>query len=144
MRRGSFSERFLTCGKANCACHKDQESRHGPYYSVVRVVDGKTKSIWVKPEAADLARAQVGEGARFRRRIDENWTACETWADEELKVKTEAVDRAEKRGSKRAPPRSKEIDRLIGQRGFRTSKRSRQPPAGALWHASRVLERRLN
>jgi len=38
MRRGSLGERFMKCGKAACACHADQDARHGPYFSLTRGV----------------------------------------------------------------------------------------------------------
>lgn len=41
---GSVTKRYLTCGKPNCACHKDPASRHGPYLYWSTKVDGKTVS----------------------------------------------------------------------------------------------------
>ena len=40
MRRGSVSERYVKCNKAGCACADHTDARHGPYYSVTRVVKG--------------------------------------------------------------------------------------------------------
>jgi hypothetical protein len=41
---GSLVSRYLKCGKANCACHKDPASRHGPYLYWSSKVGGKTVS----------------------------------------------------------------------------------------------------
>ena len=38
MRRGSVSERYVKCNKAGCACADRDDARHGPYYSITRVV----------------------------------------------------------------------------------------------------------
>ena len=40
--QGSVGERYLKCGKATCACQKDPDSRHGPYYYWTTKVGGKS------------------------------------------------------------------------------------------------------
>ncbi|HPZ16664.1 MAG TPA: hypothetical protein PLX25_08355 [Sphaerochaeta sp.] len=40
--QGSVSERYLKCGKATCACKKDPDFRHGPYYYWTTKVAGKS------------------------------------------------------------------------------------------------------
>lgn len=40
--QGSVSERYLKCGKVTCACQKDPDSRHGPYYYWTTKVGGKS------------------------------------------------------------------------------------------------------
>ena len=47
MRRGSVSERYVKCNKEGCPCGDSEEDRHGPYYSVSRVVGGRTQSRWL-------------------------------------------------------------------------------------------------
>jgi hypothetical protein len=32
MRVGSVVKQYMFCGKASCACHRDPEKKHGPYY----------------------------------------------------------------------------------------------------------------
>ena len=61
MRRGSVSERYVKCNKAGCACADDTTDarHHGPYYSVSRVVKGRTKSRWLDAEQARQVREQV-------------------------------------------------------------------------------------
>jgi len=103
MRRGTVSERYLMCNKAGCPCATRADARHGPYYSVVRVVQGKTRSRHVPVEHAGLLRAQVEAGQRFRKEIEAYWQACEQWADSQLHAAQAASDAeaAKKGGSKR-------------------------------------------
>ena len=104
MRRGSLGERFMTCGKPACACHRDRDARHGPYFSVSRVVHGQTQSRWLTTEQAAVVRAQVAAGQQFRRQVDAYWDACEHWADAELQVAAGETD-AVKKGASRTPSR---------------------------------------
>jgi len=106
MRRGSVTERRVKCGKAGCACADDPKARHGPYFSVSRVVKGKTKSVWLSGTEAETVRAQIAAGQEFRTVLDEYWTACERWADAEL-APPEAASKevAKKGGSKKSSSR---------------------------------------
>ncbi len=103
MRRGSLSERFVKCSRTGCPCSDNAEARHGPYFSLSRVVKGKTRSRWLKAEQAKLVRAQVEAGQQFRRQIEAYWEVCERWADSQLKVSdtTSSTEAAKKRASKR-------------------------------------------
>ena len=108
MRRGSVTERYVKCNKVGCLCGDSEDDRHGPYYSVSRVVKGRTKSRWLDSRQADTVRRQVQDGQQFRKNIEAYWQACEQWADAELET-PEAASRgaAEKKGSKpRSRPRS--------------------------------------
>lgn len=108
MRRGSVSERYVKCNKAGCPCSDRDDARHGPYYSVSRVVKGRTASRWLGPEQAILVRQQVQAGQRFRKRIDDYWDACERWADAQLEAPAAASPEAAKKGGskRRSTPRS--------------------------------------
>jgi len=44
----------MQVGKLNCVCHKDPESRHGPYAYWTSKENGKTVSRLLIPEEADL------------------------------------------------------------------------------------------
>src|SRR5712692_8482524 len=59
MRRGSLSERYVKCSKPGCACAKQPEERHGPYYSLTRAVAGRAQSRFLSAPRADLVRRQV-------------------------------------------------------------------------------------
>ncbi len=102
MRRGSVSERYVKCNKAGCACADHKDARHGPYYSLTRVVKGRTKSRWLDTEQARQVREQVAAGHNFRERVDAYWQACEQWADTQLENPEAASEEAaKKRASKR-------------------------------------------
>jgi len=101
MRRGSLSERTIKCSKPGCACAKDPKARHGPYFSLTRGVEGKTRSRFLTPEQAALARQQIEAGHEFRSQLETYWEGCEDWADRELDGSPRVSAReAEKGGSK--------------------------------------------
>jgi hypothetical protein len=56
---GTITERYTTCGKANCRCHGDPPQRHGPYYQYSRKAAGKTISRLVTAEQADQYRQWI-------------------------------------------------------------------------------------
>lgn len=101
MRRGSVSERYVKCNKPGCACTNRDDARHGPYYSVSRVVAGRTCSRWLDAVQAQRVREQVESGQQFRKRVEAYWQACERWADAQLEASQAASPEAEKGGSKR-------------------------------------------
>ena len=104
MRRGTFSEQYLRCNKPGCPCGTDVGARHGPYYRVVRVVGGKTRSRHVPAAQAGLVRAQVEAGQEFRKQVEAYWNACEEWADAivDAPEAVSAKEAAKKGGSKRS------------------------------------------
>lgn len=114
MRRGSVSERYVKCNRDGCSCADRADARHGPYFSVSRVIKGRTNSRWLDAEQAKLVRAQVEMGQQFRKRLEAYWQACEQWADAQLEASEAAseTEAAKKGGSKRRSkprlsPRSK-------------------------------------
>jgi hypothetical protein len=109
MRRGSLTERYQKCGKKGCPCHTDKASRHGPYYSLTRAVGGRTKTVHLRAEEAEVVRRQVEAGRRFRQELEDFWQECERCADAELEAVKDASSReAEKGGSKqRSSPASR-------------------------------------
>jgi hypothetical protein len=64
--QGSITERYLTCGKPACACHKDPARRHGPYYHWTRKVRGRTQGRMLPRDVVPLYR----EGIRSYRRLE--------------------------------------------------------------------------
>ena len=108
MRRGSLTERYVKCSKPGCACCEREDARHGPYYSVSRVVNGRTQSRWLTAEEAEIVRRQVEQGQQFRKKVEAYWEACEGWADAQLEtLEAASAEVAKKRASKRRlKPRS--------------------------------------
>lgn len=104
MRRGSVSVRRMKCHKPGCPCATDPERRHGPYVSLTRGVGGRTRSRLLSAEQAELARAQVGAGRRFRADLAAYWGACERWADAELGALS-GTEEVERGGSGRSSTR---------------------------------------
>jgi len=99
MRRGSVSERAMKCGQKGCRCQHDPKARHGPYYSLTRMEDGKTRSRYLSAKQAALAQGQIEAGHQFRKKIDAYWEACEQWADAELQEPDEASGEVKKGAS---------------------------------------------
>ena len=101
MRRGSLSERTIKCSKPGCACADDPKARHGPYFSLTRALEGKTRSRFLTPEQAAVARQQIEAGHQFRDTLQAYWQGCEDWADRELEASaTASPEEAEKGGFK--------------------------------------------
>lgn len=111
MRRGSVSERFVKCNRPGCRCAKHADARHGPYYSVSRVVKGKTQSRWLDAEQAKIVREQVEAGQQFRTHVEVYWQACEQWADAQLDTPTATSHDAAKKGGSKRPSRPKSSPR---------------------------------
>ncbi len=127
MRRGSLSERTIKCSKPGCACAQDPKARHGPYYSLTRAVGGKTRSRFLTPEQAALARQQIEAGHAFRTQLEAYWQDCEDWADRQLHEAVPAsAEEAEKGGSRRPGKRNRPGNRsaLRSASGRRTGLRS--------------------
>ena len=49
MRRGSITEVFRSCGKPGCCCSERKHPGHGPYYAFTTKVEGKTKTLQLRP-----------------------------------------------------------------------------------------------
>lgn len=57
---GSVVRQMLTCGKKNCACHRDPQHRHGPYAYWSTKLKGRTVSRLLSPTEADLYEGWIG------------------------------------------------------------------------------------
>jgi hypothetical protein len=113
MRRGSLSERYMKCNKPGCPCGERPEARHGPYYSLTRIVRGITRSRLLSSEQATLARAQVEAGRQFREQAEAYWGACERWADAQLDTpKATSQGEVAKKGGSRKRSTRKSLRRL--------------------------------
>ena len=99
MRRGTLSTQYLRCNKPGCACAEAPDARHGPYYRVVRVVQGRTQSRHVRADRVETLRRQVEAGRAFRQHVEAYWRACEHWADAELDAPAAAAQAAAKKGA---------------------------------------------
>ncbi len=110
LRRGSVTLRYVKCGKTGCPCAVDKDARHGPYPSLAIVVDGRTKTVHLSEEEAEVVVRQIEEWKHVRNTFDVWLQDCERCADEELE--SLRASSAEKGGSRRRSrrvlrPRSK-------------------------------------
>jgi hypothetical protein len=64
---GTVQRQMLTCGKPQCACHKDPEARHGPYYYWTSKKKGKTVSKKLTREEAEILESWINN----RRSVDD-------------------------------------------------------------------------
>lgn len=63
---GSITRRWITCGNPACACHRDPDRRHGPYYQWTRKIGGRTETRMLDESLLRLYQ----EGIRNHRRLD--------------------------------------------------------------------------
>jgi hypothetical protein len=64
---GSITKRTKTCGKAQCACHRDPASRHGPYYEWTRWEGKRLVHSVISAETAELLSQAVSNYKKARR-----------------------------------------------------------------------------
>ncbi len=103
MRRGSVSQRYVRCNKPGCPCRDRDDARHGPYYSLSRVVKGRTQSRWLSAEQAVIVRQQVEAGQQFRKDIEAYWQVCERWSDAQVEAPEAVSQEAAQRGGSKRP-----------------------------------------
>lgn len=68
-RRGTLLKRFMACGKRGCACQASPPRLHGPYYQWTRKVGGKTVTVRLTREQADLVAGWIAAGRELKRII---------------------------------------------------------------------------
>ena len=70
-RRGTLLKRLMPCGKPGCACQGSPPRLHGPYYQWTRKVDGKTVTVRLTSEQAELLATWIANGREMDRIIAE-------------------------------------------------------------------------
>src|SRR6266550_4592482 len=63
---GTLVERWMQCGKPNCACATDRASQQGPYYQLSWKEKGKTESRRLPAEHATLYRQWIANRQRLQ------------------------------------------------------------------------------
>lgn len=66
-RRGSVVRRLMPCGKPRCCCQATPPRLHGPYFQWTRKVHGKTVTVRLSPEEAQILRDWIANGRRLDR-----------------------------------------------------------------------------
>jgi len=70
-RRGTLLKRFMPCGKPGCACQATPPRLHGPYYQWTRKVAGKTVTVRLSAEQAELFEGWIAAGHELDRIVAE-------------------------------------------------------------------------
>jgi hypothetical protein len=88
MRVGSVVKQYMFCGKASCACHRDPQKKHGPYYYLSYKEGGQSRYKYLgktaSPEVERARNYQVFQrgmaqlGRMHRELIDLLWKIGET------------------------------------------------------------------
>ncbi len=84
MRPGSLVHRYMKCSTPTCRCWQEGDPGHGPYFLLVRNLDGKRTSRSLPSAAATTVQSQLDEYQRFRRLTAELVDVCEQLADARL------------------------------------------------------------
>lgn len=62
---GSITKHYTKCRSPSCRCMKDPDYRHGPYYDWTRKVKGKTVTIRLSKEEADILKEWADNKKQF-------------------------------------------------------------------------------
>jgi len=67
MRPGSLNEQLTVCGRSNCRCMAAKRPRkHGPYYQLSYVHQGKSTSQFIQKEWVGAVRSQLANYKHFK------------------------------------------------------------------------------
>ena len=67
MRPGSINEPLTVCGSSNCRCKDPKRpKKHGPYYQLSYVHNGKSTSQYIPKELVGAVRSQLANYKRFK------------------------------------------------------------------------------
>ncbi len=69
-RKGSITERWMTCGNPICKCKTDTAKRHGPYYWWTTKEKGHTQAIIVPKEFLSEARTYLKNYQQLKTQIN--------------------------------------------------------------------------
>lgn len=69
--KGSMVRRHMPCGRSGCRCAQGTDHWHGPYYQWTRKVKGKTVTVRLAPEQAELMSGFVRNDRQLRRIVSQ-------------------------------------------------------------------------
>lgn len=73
MRPGSLNKQHTVCGKSGCRCVDSQNPRrHGPYYQLSYVHQGKSTSRFIRPQFVKMVKVELSNYKKFRS-LMEKW-----------------------------------------------------------------------
>lgn len=88
MRPGSLSKQYNVCGNPTCRCKdKPQPRKHGPYYQLSYVHQGKHTTQFIRRESLAEVRRQLANYKQFRKLTDRWVTLALQQARLALKLK---------------------------------------------------------
>ena len=64
--KGTVLKRMMKCGHKQCACHRDPDRRHGPYFECTYKVENKTVNLKLRPETTPLYRAAIQQSRKLK------------------------------------------------------------------------------
>ena len=78
---GSVSQQWNVCGKPTCQC-KDKKNprKHGPYYQLSFTVNGKSSTMFIKPQDVEAVQACIERYQRFKKLNKDLVYAYVQWA----------------------------------------------------------------
>jgi len=67
MRPGSLNKQLTVCGRSNCRCGEPKKpNKHGPYYQLSYVHQGKSTSQYIQKEWVGAVRSQLANYKTFK------------------------------------------------------------------------------
>ncbi|MGK5089904.1 DUF6788 family protein [Bdellovibrionota bacterium FG-2] len=98
MRPGSLNQQYTVCGKTGCRCvDPDNPQKHGPYYQLSYVHNGKSTTQFIGSQSVDKVRQQL-ENYKIFRALTAEWVDLALqFAKDNLAVEKEALKNAAKR-----------------------------------------------
>lgn len=85
MRPGSLNKQFTVCGRSNCRCGDPKNpKKHGPYYQLSYVHQGKSTSQYIQKESVAAVRSQLANYKTFKALTTEWVNLALTIAKEKL------------------------------------------------------------
>ena len=70
-RRGSVLRLLVPCGKSGCRCQADPPQLHGPYYQWTRKVKGKTVTVRLTQDQAELFQQWIANARQLDKIVAE-------------------------------------------------------------------------
>lgn len=90
MRPGSINQQLTICGNSSCRCADPKRPRkHGPYYQLSYVHQGKSTTQFIQKELVGAVRAQLANYKNFKALTTEWVNIALTLAKEKLRADKE-------------------------------------------------------
>lgn len=107
LRRGSLTRQFNLCGNPTCRCKAHPSQRHGPYYQLSYIHNGKSTSQFVRQPELAQTQEQVQNYERLRALVDE-WVDLGTERALRQRAMQKTISTAKIRASPRRSPANRQ------------------------------------